>query len=204
MTKLTALALLALCFTGYAAAQDNTKKNTVEIGDYKIENKSVLSVPHTLTIYRFTASSVTAVKRIITDIESKGFTTSTASLNGIEQKQHSTIMVFNAGKNKQPLTPSALAEILHNHVDVKSKTELTGVMPERQYTEIDDSAISIINTAQGKFNDGGLVLTQYISTNNKGNKTATFNKVGLPVKAVILNIIKAGENEYTMVLTTIN
>ncbi|HEB9648942.1 TPA: hypothetical protein RZL00_005390, partial [Citrobacter freundii] len=106
-------------------------------------------------------------------------------------------------KEGQSLSPSVLSEALQKNVSIESKSGLKGIMPERLYTQIDNVSLSVVNTALGKFDDGRIVLTQFINANNNGKEIATHNKLGLPQKGAILNIIRVRPDAYMIVLTTI-
>lgn len=207
MKKITLGLLLALSFSGYTATEQVT---STLIDSFKIESnfhfpkrKNTLSVHQNVTVYSFSAKSIAAIKKTLAEIEQKGFSTATASLSGLEENQNSTIMVFLANKEGQSLSPSVLSEALQKNVSIESKSGLEGIMPERLYTQIDNVSLSVVNTALGKFNDGRIVLTQYISANNDGKEIATHNKLRLTEKGAILNIIKIKPENYILVLTTI-
>lgn len=200
MNKITLCVLLALSFSGYAATDQSA---TAMIDSVKSESKNTLNVHQTVTVYRFSAKSTSAIKKALAEIEQKGFSTATASLSGLEENQNSTIMVFRGNKEGQSLSPSALSEALQKNVSIESKSEQEGIMPERLYYQIDNHSLSVINTAMGKFDDGRIILTQFINANNNGKEIASHNKVGLPENGAIINIIRARPDTYMMVLTTI-
>ncbi|RDU15068.1 hypothetical protein [Citrobacter freundii] len=207
MNKITLGVLLALSFSGYAATEQVTSKL---IDSFKIESNfhfpggtNTLNVHQNVTVYSFNAKSIAAIKKTLAEIEQKGFSTATASLSGLEENQNSTIMVFRANKKGQSLSPLVLSEALQKTVSSESKSGLEGIMPERLYTQIDNVSLSVVNTALGKFYDGRIVLTQFISANNDGKEIATHNKLRLPEKGAILNIIKIKPENYILVLTTI-
>lgn len=207
MNKITLGVLLALSFSGYAATEQVT---STLIDSFKIESNfhfprgtNTLNVHQNVTVYSFSAKSIAAIKKTLAEIEQKGFSTATASLSGLEENQNSTIMVFRANKEGQPLSPSVLSEALQKNVSIESKSGLEGIMPERLYTQIDNVSLSVVNIALGKFDDGRIVLTQFINANNNGKEIATHNKLGLPEKGAILNIIRVRPDAYMIVLTTI-
>lgn len=207
MKKITLGVFLALSTSGYAATEQVT---STLIDSFKIESDfhfprvaNTLNVHQNVTVYSFSAKSIAAIKKTLAEIEQKGFSTATASLSGLEENQNSTIMVFRANKEGQSLSPSVLSEALQKNVSIESKSGLKGIMPERLYTQIDNVSLSVVNTALRKFNDGRIVLTQFINANNNGKEIATHNKLGLPEKGAILNIIRVRPEAYMIVLTTI-
>ncbi|MBG0695513.1 hypothetical protein I4P42_10960 [Enterobacter roggenkampii] len=200
MKKITVGLLLVLSYSCFAATEQTA---TVQRNKVNVENKNSLSVAQAVDIYRVNARNTSAIKKTISEIEKTGFATSTANLNDLENIQNGTIVIFKPSRTGLRFTPSVLSKALQKNVRIESRSRLEGVMPERLYTQTNDFSLSVINTARGKFDNGSVVLNQFINANNKGKEIATNNKVGLPEKGAILNIIKIQPETYVMVLTTI-
>ncbi|EMV7411177.1 hypothetical protein AADQ46_004749 [Enterobacter soli] len=200
MKKITVGLLLVLSYSCFAATEQTA---TVQMNKVNVENKNSLNVEQAVDIYRVNASNTSAIKKTISEIEKTGFATSTANLNDLENIQSGTIVIFKPSREGLRFTPSVLSKALQKNTRIESRSRLEGVMPERLYTQTNDFSLSVINTAKGKFDNGSVVLNQFINANNKGKEIATNNKVGLPEKGAILNIIKVQPDTYVMVLTTI-
>ncbi|HHP2613947.1 TPA: hypothetical protein ACR8QZ_003800 [Enterobacter roggenkampii] len=203
MKIISALTLFALSFSVCAATQNNEQTLRVQNDDYKIETGFGLRIPQTVTSYKIASADAKVIKNIIAQIEKKGFHTSTASLSGLESDERSIIMTFTSGNNGLKLTSSILSEILINSASIQNKQELRGVMPDRQYMQIDNDSLSVINIAQSKYDNGQIMLTQNMDANYSGNQISATNKFGLSENGAILNVIKIKPDSYVLVLTTI-
>ena len=203
MKIISAITLFALSFSVYAATQNNEQTIRIQNGDFKTDYGLGLHIPQTVTSYNIVSADGDVIKNIINQIEKKGFHTSTASLNGLETEQSNIIMTFTAGNNGLKLTPSILSDILHHSASVKNMQEMRGAMPDRQYMQIDNDSLSVINIAQSKFDNGQILLTQNLDANYGGNQISATNKFGLSENGAILNIIKIKPENYVLVLTTL-
>ena len=205
MKKIIIAALLTIPFSGNVIAQNNNQSTVLKTDSKSVEAKSDSALLQQVAIYEFRAENLKPIKDFVASIEGSGYSTSTASLSGLEGKQHNSIFVFKPknGQQKFDVDSRQLDAPLFKQVKLGSKTVLPGNMPERAIASQNDFSSSVVNTVQGKSDDGSISLTQYIELSKGGKNLAAFDKVGVAKNGAILNVIRTSKDSYVMVLTAI-
>lgn len=205
MKKIIIAALLTVPFSGNVIAQNDSQSTLLKTESKSVEAKSDSSLLQQVAIYEFSAGNLNPIKDFVARIEGNGYSTSTASLSGLEGKQHNSVFVFKPknGQQKFDVDSRQLDSPLFKQVKLGSKTVITGNMPERAIASQNDFSSSVINTVLERFDNGNVSLTQYIELSKGEKNLATFDKVGVAKNGAILNVIRTSKNSYVMVLTSI-
>lgn len=205
MKKLIIAALLTIPFSGNVIAQNNNQATVMITESKSVEAKSDSALLQQVAIYEFSAENLNPIKGFVASIEGSGYSTSTASLSGLEGKKHNSVFVFKPknGQQKFDVDSRQLDAPLFKQVKLGSKTVITGNMPERAIAGQNDFSSSVINTVLERFDNGNVSLTQYIELSKGEKNLATFDKVGVAKHGAILNVIRTSKDSYVMVLTAI-
>lgn len=152
-----------------------------------------------VSVYSVTTVKKDALKNIIKDVEKRGFSTSTADLNNLDN----SIIVFKNRKDGEKLSPALLKPIINKQADIRNEWQSYSPISGVVTLNSDDTSISLKNEIVSRIDSGNVKLAQGISIYDNGNERHSFQDVGVNKDGSVINIIMTSPGRYFIMLTTI-